>query len=334
MKSVGKSLLIYYAASVVLIMVLLSVVTSSFLSDPAVFKDQFAWEHLAVRWAACEIPIAMVVTIVSAVSFRRASSPIKSISEQLAMLSSGASAAKVELVETDQSYQVLVAEVNRLAQSSRLVREQLHQFSAKVAHELRAPIALLQLQIDYASQDLNPELADSLKGQINRLSEYVETALLVARAERGNVPIKKEMLAVNEFFSELLEPYKLRAKRHRRDLVSNLSSTRKAKIDPKIVALIFNNLLSNAFYHGSGKIRIRIKDNTSSTLLSITNYVRDGVITNYLEGGTGMGLETVQTLASVHGDLQVTTYQRNRIYGAAIRILHTSVSRDSLSPMH
>jgi len=60
MKSVGKSLLIYYAASVVLIMVLLSVVTSSFLSDPAVFKDQFAWEHLAVRWAACEIPIAMV----------------------------------------------------------------------------------------------------------------------------------------------------------------------------------------------------------------------------------------------------------------------------------
>jgi signal transduction histidine kinase len=184
---------------------------------------------------------------------------------------------------------------------------------------------LLQLQIDYASQDLNPELADSLKGQINRLSEYVETALLVARAERGDVPIKKEMLAVNDFFSELLEPYKLRAKRHRRDLVSNLSSTRKAKIDPKIVALIFNNLLSNAFYHGSGKIRIQIKDNRSSTLLSIANRVRDGAITNYLEGGTGMGLRTVQTLASVHGDLQVTTRQRNRIYGAAIRILHTSV---------
>jgi signal transduction histidine kinase len=324
MKSVGRSLFIYYAASASLIVLLLGSVTIFSLFDSKFQRDQHLFEELEVRWALCGIPILVIVIIATLLSLRRAFSPIKAILKQLPEISSPSARATIRVVETDQPLQELVNQVNAIGERHMEAREQLLQFSAKVAHELRAPITLLQLQMDYASPTLDPELATSLKGQIKRLGEYVETALLVARAERGTIPINKVPLPVNQFFSDLIKPYELRAKAHRRILTSRLNSAHEIEIDPRIVALIFNNLVSNAFYHGEGEIRVLVRDNGSSTLLSIANRIRTGTRSNFLEGGTGMGFRTVQSLASAHGDLRVSTRKWNNLYGVFFRICRNS----------
>jgi signal transduction histidine kinase len=324
MKSLGRSLFFYYTASAALIVLLLGGVTIFALYDSKFQENRHLFEELEIRWALCSIPILIIVIIAMLLSLRRFFSPIKAISKQLAAVSSPGARTTVRLVESDQPLQELVNQVNAIGEGCQEAREQLLQFSAKVAHELRAPITLLQLQIDYAAPTLDPELATSLKGQIKRLGEYVETALLVARAERGTILIKKEPLPVNQFFSDLIKPYELRAKAHRRIFTSRLTSAHEAEIDPKIVALIFNNLVSNAFYHGEGEIRVLVRDNGSSTLLSIANRIRTGTRSNYLEGGTGMGFRTVQALASAHGDLRVSTRKWNNLFGVVFRICRTS----------
>ncbi len=200
-------------------------------------------------------------------------------------------------------------------------REQLHHFSARVAHELRAPITLLQLQIDYAGSKLDPTLVDGLKTQIKRLTEFVDTALLVARADQGNLPLAKEDRDLTALVTELLQPFELRAKSHRRTLCARVGPTRLFSVDPKIFALIFNNLMSNAFYHGAGEVRVRLAGDGAPTL-SIVNRVRrkaDGPLSN--EAGTGMGLKTVRLLADGHGGMHVETRARLGHFVAHIHFL-------------
>jgi signal transduction histidine kinase len=320
MKSVGKSISLYYTASVALIIILLACVTISSVTDPAIQSSHEVLGTLMLRWIICGIPILFIVLSVAVLLSRRALSPIEKISKQLSQCALSGSSAPVQLVETDEPFPVLVRQLNSLAQTSKMTPHQMHQFSAKVAHELIAPITLLQLQIDYAAPTLDPELATSLKGQINRLVDYVETALLVARAERGAIPIRKESLRVNEYFSDLIKPYELRAKVHRRTFTTRFISTKIADIDPKIVAVIFNNLISNAFYHGVGEIQVVIRESGSAILLSIANHIRTGPRSNYWEGGTGIGFRTIDILSAAHGDLKVKTRIFRNTFGAAFWI--------------
>ena len=216
--------------------------------------------------------------------------------------------------------QAATQEVNALLEELAQAQEQLNVFSAKVAHELRAPITLLQLQIDYAAGKLDPALVEGLRAQVKRLTEYVDTALLVARAEQGNIPLSKETCDLGALISDLLQPYDLRAKTSRRPIHCMLKQTMTAELDPKIFGLIFNNLMSNAFYHGSGEIRVRLHQRHRVPELLILNRVRQGSDASKThEAGTGMGLKTAHQLARAHHGLKVETRQRQGRFVARVR---------------
>jgi signal transduction histidine kinase len=224
-------------------------------------------------------------------------------------------------LQTDDPYaRAATQEVNALLAELVQSQEQLSFFSAKVAHELRSPITLLQLQIDYAAGKLDPGLVEGLRAQIKRLTDYVDTALLVARAEQGNIPLSKETCNLGTLISELLQPYELRAKTSRRPMRCTLKQTRAIELDPKIFGLIFNNLISNAFYHGSGEIRVRLSQRRKAPELLIINRVRqktDESATH--EAGTGMGLKTAYQLARAHQGLEVETRRWRGSFVARVR---------------
>jgi signal transduction histidine kinase len=212
-------------------------------------------------------------------------------------------------------------ELNVLLAETAQAREQLNRFSAKVAHELRAPLTLLQLQVDYAADSLNPELVESLRTQIRRLAEFVETALLLARAEKGAIPVSKELLDLTKLVSELSRPFELRAKTHRRQLRLVIHPAQTCWIDSKIFGLIFNNLLSNAFFHGVGEIRVCVRPKRHGSELVVLNHVRRrGDAYAGHEAGTGMGLNTIRVLSEAHQGFTVETRERWSIYVALIRV--------------
>ena len=223
--------------------------------------------------------------------------------------------------QTDDPYPLAATqEVNALLAELAQSQEQLNFFSAKVAHELRAPITLLQLQIDYAAAKLDPVLVEGLRAQIRRLTDYVDTALLVARAGQGNIPLSKEKCNPGTLVSELLQPYELRAKTTRRPMRCTLKQTTAAELDPKIFGLIFNNLMSNAFYHGSGEIRVRLCQRRNGPELLILNRVRHKTAESAThEAGTGMGLKTTYQLARAHQGLKVETRRRRGSFVARVR---------------
>jgi signal transduction histidine kinase len=246
--------------------------------------------------------------------------PWEDLVRQLARSRSASERPLLQLQTDDPFPRAATEEVNALLGELAHSQEQLNVFSAKVAHELRAPITLLQLQIDYAAGKLDPGLVEGLRAQIKRLTEYVDTALLVARAERGNIPLSKESCNLQALVSDLLQPYELRAKTSRRPIRRTLEQTGAIELDSKIFGLILNNLLSNAFYHGSGEIRVWLRQRGKMPELLILNRVRQKMNESSThEAGTGMGLKTACQLAHAHQGLDVETRRRLGAFVARVR---------------
>lgn len=222
----------------------------------------------------------------------------------------------VTCVNRDREYQRLVAELNRLLGILRENQGRLDHYSAKVAHELRGPITLLQLQLDYEAKQLTPQFLEVMTAQIRRLTEFVDTALYLAKVTDHKIrPIKtRQKIAV--LVQEVSAPYSLQAAAQQRNLSMELSMEPEAELDEKIFGLILHNLFSNAISHGLGEIRLRSRASNDAVTLMVLNRVR---VKGNTETGTGMGLRTVQTLAKAH-DLTFRSRRVFSFYAATLRI--------------
>lgn len=325
MKSTRLALFASFSILVAIAVGAFALITWTDLSGAVPAGIKSALTTLPEKWLIFETPVLLFVLLGGWLLMKRSGLPAKNLAARLSHQLTQTGPSEIPMVDSDREYQDLTRAINKLLESNQQTNERLNHFSAKVAHELRAPITLLQLQIDYAASKLDSELADGIRGQIKRLTEYVDAALLVARAERGKLPMSKEVVDLPEVISESLEPYQVRAKAQRRTLAVALPPVGSIELDPRIFGLIFNNLISNAFFHGTGEIRIDLRRKGRFAVLFLVNKVRirpNAAPT--LEAGTGMGLNAVEKLVAAHGNLVVRTRKLQDDYIACIRapVLH------------
>ena len=216
----------------------------------------------------------------------------------------------------DREFQKLVAEINALIGAFAETQTRLNQYSAKVAHELRAPITVLQLQLDDGAKTLDPHFFAAMTVQVRRLNEYVDTALYIARVAEQKIRPEKTKRKIADVVQEIAGLYELQAAARGRRLGVELSTGLEADLDEKIFGLILHNLLSNAISHGCGEIRVRLRPGNGAARLFVLNRVpkqaNPGV-------GTGLGLRTVAILAQAH-NLIFRTRRVFNGYSAVVRI--------------
>jgi signal transduction histidine kinase len=212
--------------------------------------------------------------------------------------------------------QQLISEINALISAVAEAQSRLNHYSAKVAHELRAPLTLLQLHLDFAAKELDPQFVESMMTQIRRLTDYVDTALYVARVADHKIRPNKSRRKVADVVREVAGFYELQAAGQQRKLAVQLLTDQEADLDEKIFGLILHNLLSNAIAHGSGEARLRLHPGQEAVTLYVLNRVR---IKAYTEAGTGIGLRTIALLAQAHG-LKFRSRRIFNSYAAVMRI--------------
>ena len=216
----------------------------------------------------------------------------------------------------DREFQKLVAEINALISAFAETQTRLNQYSAKVAHELRAPITVLQLQLDHAAKTLDPHFFEAMTMQVRRLNEYVDTALYIARVAEQKIRPNKTRRKIADVVQEIAGLYQLQATARGRRLCVDLSTDLQADLDEKIFGLILHNLLSNAISHGCGEIRVRLRHRNGAARLFVLNRVPNQANAGV---GTGLGLRTVAILAEAHH----LAFRSRRIfngYAAVVRI--------------
>ena len=229
-----------------------------------------------------------------------------------------------------------------------LEREQ--SFTADASHELRTPLTLLKAEIELAleSPRSKRELEAALRSageETDRLSQLAEDLLLLARLDRGALPLRIETTDLRELLTGVAARFERRARETGRTIEVEGGHLR-VDVDPIRLEQALANLVENALRHGGGPIRMAAVQQDKLMELHVTDH-GPGFPTDFLphvferfsraddsrgSGGTGLGLAIVAAIAAAHGG-SVSAVNASR--GGAevtLAIPVSSIDRHSRSP--
>lgn len=232
--------------------------------------------------------------------------PIASVNRQLEAKHLGNLGQPITLPEADVEFRDLLRQLNSLLGRLEASFEEMNNYAAKVAHELRTPLAIIRLKVEQSGGRIAPDLADELENELHRLAYVVDQSLLIARAERGRVPSQRMVFNFSATLREVVEDFQLLAAEQNRRFTLKSSGDCWVSADPRHVRQIVHNLLTNALKHGDGELIVRVKRRGPAGSLLVFNRVRHP---RDAESTFGLGLRVVAALLRLEPDLR---FQRRR----------------------
>ena len=218
-------------------------------------------------------------------------------------------------------------EIHRLAQTlngmlgrleSALARER--RFVSDASHELRTPLAALRAELELALRRKRTpeELEGALRSaaeETERLSQLAEDLLVLARAEEGGLPVRRERLAAPELLARVRRRYERRAAAARRRLEVQAKDRLELSADRRRVEQALGNLVENALRHGRGRIRVWAERRDGHVELHVSDegpgFSQDFIAHAFEPfsrgdqarsgGGAGLGLAIIDVIARAHG---------------------------------
>jgi len=265
------------------------------------------------------IPILIVAVAGGYWLARQSLRPIASVNRQLQAKNPGNLAEPISLPEMDYEFRDLVRQLNDL-----LVRlddsfAEMNSYAARVAHELRTPLAILRLKVEQAGARIAPELADELEGELHRLTHVVEQSLLIARAEQGRVMAMRSVFNLSTTVAEVVEDFQLLAAEQNRKFTLKSVPDCWVSADPRHVRQVAHALLTNALKHGSGDLTVRVKRSGKFAALVVGNRA-DGSPASSTEPTLGLGLRVVAALLKLEPELHL-----HRRHGAGYHVVQLLV---------
>jgi signal transduction histidine kinase len=192
----------------------------------------------------------------------------------------------------------------------------MNNYAAKVAHELRTPLAILRLKVEHAGHSIAPELAEELHAELHRLAYVVDQSLLIARAEHGRLNLQRTPCDLRGVVSDILEDFKLLARDQNRQLKFVSPSGVLVVADQRHLRQMIHNLLTNALKHGQGDFTVRIKASVTRPSVAVVNRVEWCPVN--VEHTLGLGLRVVQVLLHLDPNVRFRHRRGNSYY--AVRL--------------
>jgi len=205
----------------------------------------------------------------------------------------------------------------RDATEKRRIREQIKRadqlallgaLAARVAHEVRTPLATIRGLIEFLQQDLEPdhrgrEYVDKITGGLDRQERLVQKLLMLTHA----APLISESVSI----SLLLQDVVAALPGHRPTLALE-HPVPPILGDSVLLAEVFSNLLTNAFEAGDGTVIVRAVATHGGTVqIDVTNYgvgipidLQERVFEPFFTTkprGTGLGLAIARQVTEAHG---------------------------------
>ena len=192
-------------------------------------------------------------------------------------------------------------------------------FVADASHELRTPLAMLRTELELIARD-HPEgqeldaALDSAIEETDRLGHLTEDLLVLARADRGRVPIMRESVRVADLISVVCRRYAsvgVEGPTAVRPQPSDLT----VRADPTRLEQALTNIVDNALHHGAAPIRLTVLERNGFVELHVAD-AGPGFAPEFLSRaferfaradasrathGTGLGLAIVRAIANAHG---------------------------------
>jgi len=217
-------------------------------------------------------------------------------------------------------------EISRLAETLNSMLDRLEgafaherRFLADASHELRTPLALLRTELELALRRprTHAELEQALRSaeqDTKRLTRLANDLLLLAGADQDGLPVRSGPVEVGELLDGVQERFGLLAAEQGLP-IEVVPTTAVVWADRDRVEQALANLVDNALRHGAGWVRLSARARGTFVELHVEDAgpgFPDAFVGRAFdrfsradearsEGGSGLGLSIVDTIATVHG---------------------------------
>ena len=180
---------------------------------------------------------------------------------QAAQISAETPGERLPVPETRDEVQRLGETLNEMLGrlESALARER--DFVADAGHELRTPLALLRTELELALRhaESDAELRDAVRcsaEEVDRLTQLADDLLLIARSERGKLPLRLEPVPTSELLASVASRFEWRAEEAGRSVQAVATDGIRVRGDRIRLEQALGNLVDNSLRYGGGRVRL------------------------------------------------------------------------------
>jgi two-component system, OmpR family, sensor kinase len=148
--------------------------------------------------------------------------------------------------EMPREFLPVVGAINGLIDRHQQAIEQQRQFVSEAAHELRTPLAALQIQVDNLRNQPNAESVSELGDGIRRATAMVAQLLRLARLDAPDIPGEGANIDLKELVLSIIADFVPMSTRNGVDLAVAAKEGILIKASDAEVRLLFANLIENA----------------------------------------------------------------------------------------
>lgn len=247
--------------------------------------------ELVETWLWVAVPVIGLSLGAGLLLARRSLRPVHQINRQLADMKPDSLKGGITIPEADPVISDLASHLNGLLDKAGTAYQEMAEFSAHVAHELRTPLMLLRMRIEHAPPGIPPAFQEDLQDELARLSRFVERSLLAAKAEQGSLKAEMVEIDLSLLVRDVTEDYQLLAAERALEMAISLDSGIRIQADPDLLRQAIHGLLENALRYSDSRIDVECRSGPDGVKLEIRN---DRDRASMATSGLGLGLRLVR----------------------------------------
>ena len=250
--------------------------------------------------------------------------PVESMRAEASAVSASDPGRRLSIPDTGDELAKLGETLNTMLERLEEAIERERRFVDDASHELRTPLSSLKAEIDLAlrrsrtPEELERALA-SASEETDRLSRLAEDLLVLARSDRGRLPVRRERVTVGTVIASAVAPFSVRASERDLGIEIAVDDDLRADLDAARIRQALGNLLDNALRQtpSGGTVTVRAATENGFLRLEVDDsgpgfpeeflpmafvpFARPDGGRSRPDGGAGLGLAIVQAVAEAHG---------------------------------
>jgi two-component system, OmpR family, sensor kinase len=246
--------------------------------------------------------------------------PVESMRRRASEISATDTGTRLPVPPADDEIRRLGDTLNQMLDRLETALEHERRFVADASHELRTPLGMLRTELELAlrrersAEELRSALV-SASEETERLARLAEDLLVLARSDRGRLPLRVRRIGVGELLEDIRRRYARQAAEAGRELVVGPVDGLDVDADETRLEQALGNLVDNALRHGRGAIGLEATAHDGLVELHVVDR-GPGLPPNFVPRaferfsradeartgpGSGLGLAIVQVIARAHG---------------------------------
>ncbi|MCP4540912.1 MAG: HAMP domain-containing protein [Chloroflexi bacterium] len=264
----------------------------------------------------------LAVLVVGSFQAQRIVAPVKALVEAAGRVAGGDLSQRISVTSQDELGEMATA-FNTMAAELERQQDLRHRAMADIAHELRTPLSVLQIELESIEDGLTtptPEVVTGLQTDVAHIHRLVEDLRTLSLADAGELQLEADPVEMGDLIRGVVNRVRGVARSQNITLETQLpDAALPVTGDDQRLAQVLLNLLSNALQHTppDGQITVtaqQIKDKVHVTVQDTGEGIPAQDLPHIFErfyradrarsrdtGGSGLGLSITRSLVEAHG---------------------------------